>query len=143
MISDTKWFISAVVMLAGAAAGCDIGGSRRAIEASRQNAPEARSVWEESRQRKREEGAPARGAVDACVLAAMKRFDAFVHGQYPKVERSLASGEVVVFAASIPENPITSRRERELVWWICRARPTPSSDYSVVSWNFYSPSTER
>ena len=39
-----------VVVLAGAVAGCDIGASRRAIEASRQNAPAARRAWEESRQ---------------------------------------------------------------------------------------------
>ena len=141
MSNDTKWVIGSAVALAGALAGCDIGASQRAIEASRQNAPAARRVWEESRQRNWEEVAPAQLAVEACVSATMERFDAFVHGHDPLVERR-ASGEVVVLAASIPENPFTSR-EQELVWWICRARPTPGSDYSVVSWNFYTPSTDR
>ena len=139
MSNDTKWVIGAVVVLTGAVAGCDIGASRRAIEASRQNAPVARRVWEESRQRKWEEVAPAQVAVEACASAAMERFDAFVHGHDPLVERGRTAGEVVVLAASIPENPFTGR-EQELVWWICRAKPTPDGDYSVVSWSFYTPS---
>ena len=142
MTKDALQLWLVVVTVIVAVAGCDIGASRRAIDASRRNAPAARRVWEESRQRKWEEVAPAEVAVEACVSAAMERFDALVHGHDPLVERSQASGEVVVLAASIPENPFTGH-EQEFVWWTCRAKPQPDGDYSVVSWSLYTPSIDR
>lgn len=40
-----RWVFGAVRVLAGVVAGCDIGGSRRVIEASRRNAPAACQPW--------------------------------------------------------------------------------------------------
>ena len=62
------WVIGAVVVLAGAIAGCDIGASQRAMEASRRNAPAARRVWEDSRQRKWDEYV---ASVDRAILATV------------------------------------------------------------------------